>query len=154
MAISCSTAEAANCSSFACEDGNLRKGPVFEGMRWPQFLPGGDRLIYAVYDKASQQSHAMAADYTSRQAGISDADGFAGPIRAAAASPESPDTCCLFAAGACSPSLSTPSRLRFTGEPFPIAQNVIYYGPNLSASFSVSGNGVLVYQAGFSQSRS
>ena len=31
-------------------DGNLRKGPVFENMRWPQFLPGGERLVYAVYD--------------------------------------------------------------------------------------------------------
>jgi dipeptidyl aminopeptidase/acylaminoacyl peptidase len=36
-----------------------------------------------------------------------------------------------------------------TGESFPIAQNVIYYGPNLAACFSVSANGVLVYQAGF-----
>jgi len=39
--------------------------------------------------------------------------------------------------------------LRLAGEPFPIAQNVPYYGPVLSANFSVSDNGVLVYQTGF-----
>jgi len=32
------------------EDGNQRKGPIFEGLRWPQFLPGGDRLIYTAFD--------------------------------------------------------------------------------------------------------
>jgi hypothetical protein len=40
-------------------------------------------------------------------------------------------------------------RVRLLGEPFPIAQNVVYYGPVLSANFSLSANGVLVYQAGF-----
>lgn len=40
-----------------------------------------------------------------------------------------------------------------SGEPFPVAQNVIYYGPNLSTSFSVSDNGVLVYQADFPNSQ-
>ena len=38
------------------------------------------------------------------------------------------------------------------GEPFPIAQNVVYYGPTLSTSFSVSTNGVLVYQTGYPNS--
>src|SRR5262249_50623823 len=33
--------------------------------------------------------------------------------------------------------------------PYPVAQNVIYYGANLSASFSASENGVLAYQADF-----
>jgi hypothetical protein len=41
------------------------------------------------------------------------------------------------------------NRSRVAGEAFPIASSVIYYGPTLSASFSVSANGVLVYQAGF-----
>src|ERR1700722_18377409 len=45
------------------QDGNLRKGPVFEGLRWPQFLPGGERLIYSVFDTQLRQSRAMAADY-------------------------------------------------------------------------------------------
>jgi hypothetical protein len=40
-------------------------------------------------------------------------------------------------------------RVRIMGEPVSIAQNVIFYGPTLSASFSVSQNGVLVYQANF-----
>lgn len=40
-------------------------------------------------------------------------------------------------------------RMQLAGEPFSIAQNVPYYGPVLSANFSVSPNGVLVYQSGF-----
>ncbi|MGC2657207.1 MAG: protein kinase, partial [Bryobacteraceae bacterium] len=49
------------------EDSSVRKGPAFKGMRWPQLLPGGDRLIYASYDKASQQSHIVTADYANRE---------------------------------------------------------------------------------------
>ncbi|MGC2661175.1 MAG: hypothetical protein WA324_24745, partial [Bryobacteraceae bacterium] len=45
-----------------------------------------------------------------------------------------------------------PDRVHVSGEPFSIAQNVLYYGPNLSASFSTSENGVLVYQAAFPNS--
>jgi dipeptidyl aminopeptidase/acylaminoacyl peptidase len=39
--------------------------------------------------------------------------------------------------------------LKLSGEPMPVAQNVVYFGPNLGASISVSGNGVLAYQTGF-----
>jgi Tol biopolymer transport system component len=39
--------------------------------------------------------------------------------------------------------------VKLAGEPFPIAQNVAYYGSNLTACFSVSANGVLVYQANY-----
>jgi hypothetical protein len=45
-----------------------------------------------------------------------------------------------------------PDHARLSGEPFSIGQNVLYYGPNLSASFSISENGVLVYQAAFPNS--
>jgi hypothetical protein len=40
-------------------------------------------------------------------------------------------------------------RLRLTGEPFPVASDVITYGSTNSPAFSVSENGVLVYQAHF-----
>jgi hypothetical protein len=39
--------------------------------------------------------------------------------------------------------------LRVEGEPLTIAQNAVYYGSNLSAGFSSSETGVLVYQANF-----
>ena len=101
------------------QDGSLRKGPVFEGLRWPQFLPGGDRLIYTIFDKQLQQSRAMAVGLSQRQAGFLDADRFAGPIRAAAAAPANPDTWYLFAAGACSRSPSTRIVCAWRGSLFP-----------------------------------
>lgn len=40
-------------------------------------------------------------------------------------------------------------RLRLLGEPASVAQNVLYFSPNLGASISVSANGVLAYQTVF-----
>jgi eukaryotic-like serine/threonine-protein kinase len=132
-------------------DGDLRKGPAFAGMRWPQFLPGGGRLVYAAYDKELKQSRIVAADYASRTpVFLTQTDSrvqYAPPLR-----PGDPGYL-LFIRGASL--LAQPfdaDRLQLSGEPSPIAQNVIYYGPNLSTSFSVSENGVLVYQAGFPES--
>jgi len=45
------------------QDGSIRKGSAHEDARWPQFLPGGDRLLYAAYDRPSKISHAMAVEY-------------------------------------------------------------------------------------------
>ena len=118
------------------------------GMRWPQFLPGGDRLVYAAYDRQSKLSHGMAVEYAAgRPVTLMETNSrveYAPPLRAG--EPGS----LLFIRGASL--LAQPfdaDHLRLAGEPFPIAQNVPYYGPVLSANFSVSANGVLVYQAGF-----
>jgi eukaryotic-like serine/threonine-protein kinase len=134
------------------DDGTLRKGPVFAGMRWPQFLPNGDRLVYAVYDKELKQSRAMIADYASqKRVSLMQTDSrveYAPPLRAGE------PAFLLYIRGASL--LAQPfdaEQVRLAGEPFSIAQNVIYYGPNLSTSFSVSENGVLVYQAGFPDSQ-
>lgn len=54
-------------SEFHLEDGSLRKGPVIEGLRWPQLLPGGDRLIYGVYDRVAEQTHVVTTDYANRK---------------------------------------------------------------------------------------
>lgn len=40
-------------------------------------------------------------------------------------------------------------RAKLVGEPSPSVQNVIYFGPSAQACFSVSDNGVLVYQTGW-----
>lgn len=40
-------------------------------------------------------------------------------------------------------------RSRLAGQPFPIIHNVTYFSPTVSPCFSVSQNGVLVYQTGF-----
>lgn len=133
---------------FRPEDGSLRKVPVPAGIRWPQFLPGGDRLVYAAYDGQSQLSHAMAMDYANgKPVTLMETNSrveYAPPLRVGG--PGS----LLFIRGASL--LAQPfdaDHLRLAGEPFQIAQNVPYYGPVLSANFSVSTTGVLVYQAGF-----
>ena len=129
-------------------DGSLKKGPVFKGLSWPQFLPGADRLVYVVRDRTLQQSHAVVADYVSgKQTPLMQTDSFvhyAPPLR-----PTEPGYL-LFIRGASL--LAQPfdaGNAKLAGEPFPIAQNVVYYGSNLTACFSVSANGVLAYQANF-----
>jgi serine/threonine protein kinase len=134
------------------QEGNLRKVQNVEGMRWPQFIPGGDRLVYIIYDKQLKQSRAFAAEYGSHTTAplmrTDSAVQYAPPLR-----PGEPGYL-LFIRG--SSLLAQPfdaDRFQLAGEPFAIAQNVIYFGPTLSASFSVSENGVLVYQAGFPNSQ-
>ena len=90
----------------------------------------------------------MTADYATRQSvSLMQTDSrvqYSPPLR-----PGEPGYLLFIRAGSLLAQSFDPDHLRLTGEPLPIAQNVMYYGPNLSASFSVSGNGVLVYQAGF-----
>jgi len=134
------------------QDGTLRKAQNVAGMRWPRFLPGGERLLYEVYDPQTQHSRAFVADYGSptpvplmqTDSGVQ----YAPPLRPGELGH------LLFIRG--SSLLAQPfdaEHIRLAAEPFPIARDVIYFGPTLSASFSVSDNGVLVYQAGFPNSQ-
>ncbi len=129
-------------------DGNLSKGPALGGMRWPQFLPGGDRLVYVVFDKQLQQSRAMASDYAGRApVFLMETDSrveYAPPQRTG-----EPGYLLFIRGASLLAQQFDADRLQLAGQPFPIARNVIYYGPNFSSSFSVSDNGVLVYQAEF-----
>ena len=134
------------------QDGTLRKGPVFAGMRWPQFLPGGERLLYAVYDDQLHHSRAMVADYSGgTPVPLMQTDSavqYAPPLR-----PGEPGYLLFIRGSSLLAQSFDADRLQLAGEPFAIAQNVIYFGPSLSTSFSVSENGVLVYQAGFPDSQ-
>jgi eukaryotic-like serine/threonine-protein kinase len=130
------------------EDGSLRDGPSFGGMRWPEVLPGGDRLVFGGFDKAAQYNRAFVADYSGQKITplmqTSSRIEYAPPLK----SGEPGDL--LFISG--TSLLSQPfqaDQMRVAGKPFPVASNVIYFGANLAASFSVSENGVLVYQANF-----
>ena len=98
--------------------------------------------------KHPQHSHAVAADYVSgKPASLMQTDSrvqYAPPLR-----PGEPGYLLFIRAGSLLAQPFDADRLRIAGEPFAIAQNVVYYGPVLSANFSVSANGVLVYQANF-----
>jgi serine/threonine protein kinase/Tol biopolymer transport system component len=129
-------------------DGSLKTGPAFDRLSWPEILPGADRLVYVVRDKSLQQSHAVAADYDGRKrVPLMQTDSWVHY-----APPRNPGESgfLLFIRG--SSLLAQPfdaDHVKLAGEPSPIAQNVVYYGSNLSACFSVSTNGVLAYQANF-----
>jgi eukaryotic-like serine/threonine-protein kinase len=133
------------------EDGSVRKGPSFGGIRWPQILPG-DRMVYTGFDKALQHNRAFAADYDGRtQVPLMQTSSrvqYAPPLHSGDAGD------LVFVSG--TSLLSQPfdaDRMQLAGKPFPIASNVIYFGANLAAAVSVSQNGVLVYQGDFPNSQ-
>lgn len=105
-------------------------------------------MIYALNDRAAPSSHVEVSDYTNRKpVALMQTDTrvqYAPPVRAGEPG------YVVFVRG--SSLLAQPfdaDRVRILGEPFSIAQNVIYYGPTLAANFSLSPNGVLIYQANF-----
>ena len=128
------------------ENGSLRETAVGKvNMRWPEFLPGGQRFVYVA---ESPSIRAMAADYASpKPVPLMETDSrveYAPPRR-----PGDPGYLLFLRGASLMGQPFDPDRLRLAGEPFPIARNVINYGSTLSPSFSVSDNGVLVYQADF-----
>jgi Tol biopolymer transport system component len=133
------------------QDGNLRKLDPDYGMRWPQFLPGGNRVVYVANDAKSGAVHALAGDYLgSKPTLLMETES-----RVQYAPPRHPGEpgYLLFLRGASLlAQVFDPEGLELSGEPLPIAQNLVFYGSTLSANFSVSGNGVLVYQAGYPNS--
>jgi len=137
--------------SLRAEDGALRKLAADDPGRWPQFVPGSDRLIYVAFDPAVQGYRAMESDYLVRKP-VSLMETGSRVQYAPARHADEPGYL-LFMRGANLLAQGfDANRSRVVGEAFPIAPNVIYYGPTLSASFSVSANGVLVYQADFPNS--
>lgn len=130
------------------QDGNLQKGPVFQGMRWPEALPGSDRLIYTALDRQLQLSSVMTVDYPNgKPMSLMQSDSrvqYAPPLR-----PGESGHLLFVRGGSLLAQPFEVDHLRLAGEPFPIAQDVLYFHPNFAASVSVSDNGVLVYHAGF-----
>jgi serine/threonine protein kinase len=132
-------------------DNNLRMGPVIAGLRWPQFLPGGDRLIYAAFDSTSKQVHAMTVDYAHPQP-LMLMQSDSRPLYSAPLHSGEPGWLLFIRRGDLLAQRFDADLLRLSGEPMPVARNVIYFSPNMGGSFSVSENGVLAYQADFPKS--
>ena len=127
------------------ENGAVRHLPG-EHMRWPEFLTR-DHFLHVVFDPALNRYRAMATDYASQKSvPLMETDSrvqFAPPRR----SGELGHLLFMRGSGLLAQAFDA-NRLRLAGEPFPIVQNVIYFRPSASACFSVSENGVLVYQTG------
>ena len=129
------------------ENGSLRKVSDAD-MRWAPFLPGTDEFVHVVFDSTLARYRVIATNYISRKSvPLMQTDS---RVQYAPAFRIDQPGALLYIRG--SSLLVQPfdaEHLRLAGEPFPIAQNVIYFRPTASACFSVSDNGVLVYQAPF-----
>jgi Tol biopolymer transport system component/predicted Ser/Thr protein kinase len=138
-------------SELRAIDGTVHTLPSDIELRWPQFLPGGNRVVYVGRDPKSGVARAMASDYPSgKPAPLMETDSrvqYAPPRR-----PGEPGHLLFTRGGGLLAQSFDAETLRLTGEPFPIVQNIVYYGSTLSANFSVSPSGILVYQAGYPDS--
>jgi eukaryotic-like serine/threonine-protein kinase len=127
--------------------GSLRELPD-TSMRWAQFLPGTDRFVHVLYDPALARYRALATDYvTQKSVTLMETDSrvqYAPPIH-----PGKPGYLLFIRGGSLLAQPFDAVQLRLTGEPFPLVQNVTYFSPSASGCFSVSENGVLVYQSGY-----
>lgn len=117
-------------------------------MRWAQYLPESDRFLHVVYDPAQGHYHAYATSLTTGQStALMETDSrvqYAPPRQSG-----DPGYLLFIRAGTLLAQQFDATHLQLTGEPFPIAQNIIYYNASASGCFSVSRNGVLVYQSGY-----
>jgi len=129
------------------ENGSLRRLPSGD-LRLPQFLPHSDRVLHVVDDPASGRWRAQVTDYASgKSTTLMETDSrvqYAPPLRRG-----EPGKLLYLRGGSLLVQPFDVEKLHPVGEPFPILQNVIYFGPGASACYSVSDNGVLVYQAGW-----
>ena len=118
-------------------------------MRWAQFLPGTDRFLHVVYDSAIGHYRAYASNFTSHESvPLMETDSRVQYARAGE-QPSETRVLLFIRGGSLLAQPFDATHLRLMGEPFALAQNVIYYRPTASACFSVSTNGILIYQSGF-----
>lgn len=136
-----------NVYELLVENGALRELPGAD-MRWPQFLPRSDRFLHVVFDPTLGRYRALVTDYLSKKSKpLVETDSriqYAPPQ-----SPRQPGTLLYIRGASLVVQSFDSSRLQLAGEPQAIVQNITYFRPSASACFSVSENGVLVYQAGF-----
>ena len=129
------------------ESGEVRKLPGQE-MRWAQFLPKSDRYLRVRFTPRLGRYQAVVTDFTTQKSTpLMEVDS-----RVQYAPPRlSGDVGSLVFVrrGVLLAQGFDAERLRLIGNPIPIAQNIVTFGPTASACFSVSDNGVLVYQAGY-----
>jgi eukaryotic-like serine/threonine-protein kinase len=129
------------------ENGNLREIPGAD-MRWAQFLPDSDRFLHVKYDSAVGRYRAIATDYTTHESTTlmeTDSRVQYAPPR----SPGEPGYLLFLRGGSLLAQPFDAKSLKLMGNPMSLVQNVISFGPSASACFSVSSNGVLVYQTGY-----
>lgn len=125
-----------------------------KGFRWAEFLPvrpGGDRYLHVDFDPAIESYRAVVTDLVRGQStALLQTDS-----RVEYAPPRhegEPGYLLFVREGSLFAQAFDAEKLKLLGEPQQLAQGIVYFRPSASASFSVSTNGVLVYQSGFPES--
>jgi DNA-binding winged helix-turn-helix (wHTH) protein/Tol biopolymer transport system component len=117
-------------------------------LRLPQFLPHSDHVLNLFVDPTAGGYRARVSGFesgTSAALMLTDSKvQYASPSH-----PGEPGMLLYVRQGSLLAQPFEAERSRLAGEPLPIAQNVVYFGPSAQASFSVSDNGALVVQSGW-----
>ena len=123
-----------------------RAAIVEDAYLWPQALPDGQHLLYLVYDQRIERFRLRAGRFGEPKAGkdILETDSRVSWV----ASTETPGSGYLIyvRAGSLLAQPFDAAALRLTGDAVPLAGNMHVFQPTAAADFSVSNNGVLVYQ--------
>jgi Tol biopolymer transport system component/DNA-binding winged helix-turn-helix (wHTH) protein len=126
--------------------GGGRAAELRDSYLWPQVLPDGKGLLYLAYDKRVERFRLRAGRFGEPQSAkdIIETDSRVTWV----ASTQTPGTSYLLYVSGGS-LLAQPfdvKRLQVTGDAVPLAGNLHAFQPTAAADFSVSTNGVLVYQ--------
>lgn len=123
-----------------------RLTPVQDAYLWPQVLPDGKHLLYLAYDKRIERFRLRIGRFGDPQGSKELLETDSRVIWVA--STETPGASYLLYVRAGS-LLAQPfdvAALRVTGDPVLLADNMYVFQPTAATDFSVSNNGVLVYQ--------
>lgn len=128
------------------QSGSLKELPGAQ-MRWAQFLAGTGRFIHVNFDPGMGRYRAYLADYASeRSYPLMETDSrvqYAPPVR-----PGMHGYLLYIRGGSLLAQAFNAEQHRLIGEPHALVQRLAYFSPSASGNFSVSDNGVLVYQSG------
>ena len=126
--------------------GGGRAAELRDSYLWPQVLPDGKGLLYLAYDKRIERFRLRAGRFGEPQAAkdILETDSRVSWV----ASTQTPGISYLLyvRAGTLLAQPFDVERLQVTGDAVPLASNLHVFQPTAAADFSVSTNGVLVYQ--------
>lgn len=126
--------------------GGGRATELRESYLWPQVLPDGKRILYLAYDKRIERFRLRAGRFGEPQAAKDILETDSRVIWVA--SMQKPGTSYLLyvRGGSLLAQQFDVERLQVTGDAVPLAGNLHVFQPTAAADFSVSSNGVLVYE--------
>ena len=120
--------------------------PKEEAHRWPYFLPDGRHFVFLADAQTTADHHIRIGSLDSQETQI-----LFGAVTRVAYAP--PGYLLYVNQGALVAQPFDSRALKISGDPVSVAEHIADVGPNHEFDFSVSGNGVLTYQAGSTKSQ-